>query len=487
MTKSVSFNYKAWKTPYILGFIFLLPYICLNDKQKGMILYIFIFFLVSFLIFLFLYYHQEKETMWQTFVTENYKKDAENKLLHLFELFILGVINYSLAFILSPTAIVTRLYLNRKKNELFKLNYYIELDFNNEEKSRFQYRSICNIVYFDLEANPSHTPNEDEVIYVDRTNNQSLRAYLQEHDKDLKDYIRYSTCTKFTDLKPFCEQLVAKQQEVFNYYAPYAQVAVNWDAETLQDAFLSMLVGKDHVSRLTSGFLHWNIYQEKYAFCPTQPEEEFSYDIQIKYYFEFTNNIRNKPRYRLVKREDLPYDERNDFSMDEDIQNIVDELKEKISKLQESGVSDYFIRELVNKETPNAYKISHLKVTKSFDIILTDYNNMVIEMTPLAKTVFLFFLKHPEGIMLKEISNYKTEIVRIYNRITGRTDADKIEKTINDLVNPMKNRLNENCTRVREAFVSRFEESLAKNYYIHGPWRERKKIDLPRDLVIWED
>lgn len=479
-------EFKAQNMSYVLGFMLILPYICLYYKLKEMTLYIAIFFLISFLVFEVLFYRQEKMTVGQSFFRDNYQSDAKPKWLHLLGLLALMVVGFVLVFVLSPICIVSRLRPEKKRQVKFELDFYSALECSNELKDQFLQQSASEMKYFESVTNELYTPDEDEVIYVDRINNQAFRAHLQEHENDLKTFIRH-TSLHFTDLKPFCNQTVGRQQEVYNYYAPYANTSVDWQADQLQDEFLAMLIGSENVNTLTSGFLHWNKHFNKYAFFELKPEDEFSFAIQIKWYFTYTDNNASKPRFRLVKREDLPYDERSDFSMDDDIKNIVDELKEKIAKLQDSGVSDYFIRELVNKETPNAYKISHLKVTKNYDIVLTDYNNMLIEMTPLAKTVFLFFLKHPEGILLKEISNYKPEIVKIYNRITGRTDADKIEKTIDDLVNPMKNRLNENCTRVREAFIAKFEESLAKNYYIHGPWREPKKIDLPRDLVIWED
>ena len=48
------------------------------------------------------------------------------------------------------------------------------------------------------------------------------------------------------------------------------------------------------------------------------------------------------------------------------------------------------------------------------------------------------------------------------------------------------NSINEKCARIRGAFISQFDESLAKHYYINGKRGEVKKIALPHDLVIWE-
>ena len=40
---------------------------------------------------------------------------------------------------------------------------------------------------------------------------------------------------------------------------------------------------------------------------------------------------------------------------------------------------------------------------------------------------------------------------------------------------------------IRGAFVSQFDDHLARYYYIDGLRGEPKKIALPRDLVVWEE
>ena len=55
-----------------------------------------------------------------------------------------------------------------------------------------------------------------------------------------------------------------------------------------------------------------------------------------------------------------------------------------------------------------------------------------------------------------------------------------------DVTNPLLNSINEKCARIRGAFISQFDESLAQHYYIYGMRGEAKKISLPRNLVEWE-
>ena len=117
---------------------------------------------------------------------------------------------------------------------------------------------------------------------------------------------------------------------------------------------------------------------------------------------------------------------------------------------------------------------------------LKDYQNMEIKMTPLPKALFLLYLKHPEGIRFCDLPDYRDELLHIYASFSGRDSMDDIRASIDDLTNPLSNSINEKCSRIRQAFLSKFEDRLARNYYITGPRGEIKKILLPRELVTWE-
>ena len=107
-------------------------------------------------------------------------------------------------------------------------------------------------------------------------------------------------------------------------------------------------------------------------------------------------------------------------------------------------------------------------------------------MEPLVKAVYLLFLRHPEGIIFKHLPDYRKELAEIYQMIKPLGLNDRAIRSIEDVTNPFLNSINEKCARIRGAFISQFDESIAKHYYING-WRgEAKKIVLPRDLVIWE-
>jgi hypothetical protein len=104
-------------------------------------------------------------------------------------------------------------------------------------------------------------------------------------------------------------------------------------------------------------------------------------------------------------------------------------------------------------------------------------------MSPLPKTVFLFLLNHPEGVMFKELRQHVNELVNIYTKVGNRLDMDQIRESINELTDPRSNSINEKCSRIKEAFISKITEELAENYFVTGGRSSSKGIKLDRSLV----
>ena len=107
-------------------------------------------------------------------------------------------------------------------------------------------------------------------------------------------------------------------------------------------------------------------------------------------------------------------------------------------------------------------------------------------MEPLVKAVYFLFLKHQNGIVFKELIDYREELMDIYKHLKPLGLNKRTIQSIEDVTNPLLNSINEKCARIRSAFVKEFDEGLAKNYFITGERGEAKKIALPRELIIWE-
>jgi hypothetical protein len=172
-----------------------------------------------------------------------------------------------------------------------------------------------------------------------------------------------------------------------------------------------------------------------------------------------------------------------DETFDKEALDLVAEIRKRIERLQVKGISKYLLEQAIFEQP----KLSRLVVTHDYRILLPDYNNMEIVMTPIVKAVYILFLSHPDGIPFKRLADYRKELLGIYLTIKGENEpTEEILKSIRAITDPFNNSINEKCARIREAFVSQFDEEIAKHYFVTGKRGEPKRITLSRDLVEWE-
>lgn len=138
-----------------------------------------------------------------------------------------------------------------------------------------------------------------------------------------------------------------------------------------------------------------------------------------------------------------------------------------------------------DEKNKNAIKTSRLIVAKDCTILLADYKKEV-NMEPIVKAIYLLFLKHPEGIAFKRLPDYERELADIYQKIKPFGLTERAIRSIKDVTNPLLNSINEKCSRVKAAFQSVVDPTLLEQYIIVGKSGEAKKIELSRELVVWE-
>lgn len=168
-------------------------------------------------------------------------------------------------------------------------------------------------------------------------------------------------------------------------------------------------------------------------------------------------------------------------TFDNEMSNALKEAEKLINNLILKGCPAELILSLINQ----SIRLSRLRITKQYKIILVDYDKE-IKMGPLPKTVFLFFLRHPEGVRFSHLQDHKEELIDIYERVCTNDDSQKMEESISRLTNPFDNSICEKCAAVKKAFVMNISDAIAKNYYINGAQGEKKGISLDRNLVEWE-
>ena len=170
-----------------------------------------------------------------------------------------------------------------------------------------------------------------------------------------------------------------------------------------------------------------------------------------------------------------------DTKTDEELKQLMEELKKKMRRLKEYGMSEKEILSSLHTDQ----QLPQLIITRNYRIFLGDEHREV-HLEPLVKSVYLLFLKHPEGIIFKDLPDYRKELAFIYNKVRPWGLTDRAVKSLEDVTNPMLNSINEKCARIRKTFGALLDRRVAGQYYIKGVRGKAKKIALPRELVAWE-
>ena len=132
---------------------------------------------------------------------------------------------------------------------------------------------------------------------------------------------------------------------------------------------------------------------------------------------------------------------------------------------------------LVRQTVGNA----QIRITRNLRIFV---GHQEVRARPMAKSVLLLFLKHPEGIALKQIYDYRKELACYYRRLSRSGTPEAIEQSLQRLLDICTNNLNINISRANAAMAGLVSEPNL--YTIHGPSGHPKSIRLSRNLVVWE-
>ena len=126
---------------------------------------------------------------------------------------------------------------------------------------------------------------------------------------------------------------------------------------------------------------------------------------------------------------------------------------------------------------------SKLLIRRNGRMYLTDYGNLEIKMPALEKALYLLFLRHPEGIYLSTLNEYRQELYDLYARISNRGDMEDMRKRIDEMTNILRDQPSVKISRIKKAFTDALGNALAEHYIIQGENAERKSIKLDRKLV----
>ncbi len=176
--------------------------------------------------------------------------------------------------------------------------------------------------------------------------------------------------------------------------------------------------------------------------------------------------------------------------LDESAKEVIKTIEAKLSELKDSGQLLFLIpilKDLLEKQSQsiNLNSISRLEVNYHNRILLP-YFKKEVELSYLTKAVYFLFLKHPEGINLKELGNYQKELLSIYTSVSNQLDYDKMVKSVEDVVNLETKAIYTHLSRIKSAYYKIMDESFARYYIVSGYGEEDRKVLFDTTSIVWD-
>ena len=372
-------------------------------------------------------------------------------------------------------------------------------------------------------ANLPFKPDKSQVIYVESNYNEQANRFITDNYHELRQWFEYRGY-EFIYLPMLFKDDELKRKVL--YYAPYLETKIVAD-KSLRSSYLLNFLSSSHLGEAVkpsilfgpercgdewlfqacelplSGVASKDIIQLLDAVssgtlfvnesCVTsdnilknyQPSSEPRSSMSIE--SDEKRSARKRSFFsKMVDRiqGELFEDDVEEYApLRDEVAEILESLENNVKKLRLQGVTLSAIHEFIDKQEP----LSPLVITEDLRIFLPAYNNIEIELSAQRKALYFLFLNHPEGIVLQHLEEYHKELMNYYKQTNGGVVTPRMEESIKKLETYGNNQLNVVITRIREAFCSKFDERLARHYFISGERGQAYKIGLPQALIRWEE
>ena len=126
-----------------------------------------------------------------------------------------------------------------------------------------------------------------------------------------------------------------------------------------------------------------------------------------------------------------------------------------------------------------------LYIDRQYSIRMGAPDGPELPLRPLVKALFILFLRHPEGILLKERYRYRQELEDIYAVICPNMAAEVICSRVGRLVNPQDNSFSEKASVLNARLDKILPAGTVEAYKIQGYNGHPRRVPLNPLLVHW--
>lgn len=327
------------------------------------------------------------------------------------------------------------------------------------------------------------------VLFFDVENDYPLRNFLDYcYDEDVTAYSKYDVSYILLHRKKLDNTI----KEMVEYSVPHMK-SINLNAElqfltsslseykkgdgytdfsnSYQNLYQTILTNNRYDGSIKTGFIFKYFgdlfvigcnYQNFFS-NPRTPLE-----LIVNYItFEESNILSSRHNF---ERKAIIYDE-----LDDETKVKVKEIEQKFKDLKDNGqflLLLPILKKLMNQYTEelNLDSISKIFIDSEYRITLPYFNNMEVKMSNLTKAIYLLFYENPKGIDLYELPNYRNQLQKLYYEISTFENLDKMNRSIDDVLNINTKAIYTHISRVKAAFLTLMDYEIAKNYIISSAY-----------------
>ena len=157
-------------------------------------------------------------------------------------------------------------------------------------------------------------------------------------------------------------------------------------------------------------------------------------------------------------------------------------LSEARRRLKEMGVEEDGVM-FPSRGEPSV----ELYIDGEYHIRLGSPHGQEIPFRPLVRALFILFLKHPEGILLKERFNFREELEEIYEVIAPYVDAQDRQRRVRRLTDSEGNAFSENLSVLNATLDRILPPVQSQEFKVQGYNGHPRRVPLSPLKVHWNN
>ncbi|SNB97180.1 conserved hypothetical protein [Flavobacterium psychrophilum] len=320
------------------------------------------------------------------------------------------------------------------------------------------------------------------IFFIDKTNNNEFENYINENHTNLKESLAIKGRVFIKEIN----DVELPSNLDINYFFPFIDDLNLSFFRINKNKYILDFIG--YKGNIETGFLSFT--SSGITFFSIKENENFN-EFVSQYIDDLSIDNHNKIPifYSLRKKTE---DDEPQIEIDSETKLLLNQIEDNLLKLEKSG--QYFliapkienlIKNLFKHDKDHDFMISEVLINYDFQIILPQYQNREIKLSHLTKSIYILFLKHPEGILLRELYKYENELLSIYKAISYQVSLDKMKKSVQHLITNEK-AIFVHFSRIKSVFMKNFTNNYARYYYIQGEKGQKKLIKLPLSKIIFQ-